>query len=84
MSEDGIIDSVDTSLSKLWDMVKDREVLYATIHEVTKIQTWLNNSNEYIYILFYLLIYLLYLEKESLCCTFETKLYSAVNQQYFK
>lgn len=84
MSEDGIIDSVDTSLSKLWDMVKDREVLYATIHEVTKIQTWLNNSNEYIYILFYLLIYLLYLEKESLFRTFETKLYSAVNQLYFK
>ena len=81
---DGIIDSVDTTLSEFWDMVKDREVLFATIHEVTKIQTWLNNSNEYIYVLFYLLIYLLYLEKESLCYTFETKLYSTVNQLHFK
>ena len=39
----GIIDSVDKSLSKLWEMVKDREAWCATIHRVAKIQTWLSD-----------------------------------------
>ena len=33
---DGIADSVDTSLSKLWEMVKDRETWHATVHRITK------------------------------------------------
>ena len=33
---DGITDSVDTSLSKLQELVMDREAWYASIHEVTK------------------------------------------------
>ena len=36
---DGLIDSVDMSLSKLWEIVKDREAWRATIHEVAKSQT---------------------------------------------
>ena len=36
---DGITDSVDTSLSKLWEMVKSREAWHAAVHEVTKSQT---------------------------------------------
>ena len=36
---DGIIDSMDMSLSKLWEIVKDREVCQAAVHEVTKSQT---------------------------------------------
>ena len=32
----GITDSVDMSLSKLWGMVKGREVWYAAVHGVTK------------------------------------------------
>ena len=33
---DGITDSLDMSLSKLWEMVKDREAWSATLHGVTK------------------------------------------------
>ena len=33
---DGITDSTDTSLSKLQEMVKDREVWRAAVHEVAK------------------------------------------------
>ena len=42
-SLDGITDSVDMSLSKLQEMVKDREACHAAVHGVTKSQTRLSN-----------------------------------------
>ena len=43
---DGIIDSMGMSLSKLRELVMDREAWRATIHGVTKSQTQLSNLTE--------------------------------------
>ena len=40
---DGITDSMDVSLSELWDLVMDREAWRATIHGATKGRTLLSN-----------------------------------------
>ena len=40
---DGIVDSMDMSLCKLWEIMKDREACHTSVHRVAKRWTWLSN-----------------------------------------
>ena len=52
---DAIIDSMDMSLSKLWEIVKDTEAQHAAIHGVTKSQT---TEQQYIHVDFCMYLFI--------------------------
>ena len=62
---DGISDSMDMNLSKIQQLVMDREAWHAIVHGIAKSQTWLSNWTE----LYLVALPLFSLPYCSLCCS---------------
>ena len=82
---DGITDLMDMSLSKLRDMVKDREVWHAAVHGVGRSQTRLSDwaTTTILFKIFFPFRLLQSTEQSSLCCTIGPCWLSILNRAVF-
>ena len=81
---DGITDSMGMSLSKLWELVIDREAWHAVIHGGAKSRTWLSDWTELNWTVVQKAIWFRNREGDNVCNDIEQVLWISVKISFYK